>query len=399
MGLPFAIVQGTSLIVDELGNVMQSEYVSEKNRLCTDTTIRGGNFPYYVADVNFKDGKNRLITDATVQVEQIFGRDNIADAWFAIGTFQDQSGVGAIGDQLTISIAAGDNATLFPAYSKTFTVTAADTGDSNPEDYLAERIVNELNADLVFRDHWRASKVKDNSIVHISSNIIGEWGQRPNALDFQVTTTGTTVATANDDRILTRGKPNSGARDPRDKRLVTVGISGEVTTTPGAIGDIFIQHPLNTTYGDEMAVDGSATPQEYWIYADPEQDIFISEVRFYGNANGIKYGRFLSRNKILTNGILVEIKSDNESITLDPIKSTDDFKNHFAIGQGVEWQLDSSAGPDAFLASWILPAPFPIRREETFGVGNDDFLKVTIRDDIAAIINLEALAFGFKREV
>ena len=397
MGLPFVITQGVSLITDTAGNIADVlTSTADKNRLCTDATIRGTNFPYYGAEVILKDGRYRLVTDATVQVEQIFGRDNIADAWFAIGTFQDQSGVGGIGDTITVSIAAGDAPTLFPAYSKVFTVTAADTGATNPEDYLAERIVNELNADTSFREYWKASKVKDNSIVHISSTLIGERGQRPNSLDFQVTTTGTTVITANDDKIVTRGKPNSGARDPRDKRLVTVGISGEVTTTPGAVGDLFVEHPLNPTYNELMNVNGSVTPVEYYVYPDAEKDIFILEMRFYGNANGIKYGQFLSINTILANGILVEIKSDDQYTALDAIKSTDDFKNHFAIG-GINWQVDFSAGPDAFLASWRLEAPFPLRKQGTFTA--DDYIKVTVRDNLSAILNLECLNYGFLREV
>lgn len=398
MGLPFAIVQGTVLVVDELGNVMQSELAATKRRLCTDATIRGANFPYYAADVDFKSGAYRLLTDATVQVEQIFGRDNFADVWFAIGTFQDSGGVGAIGDTLTIYIAAGDNPTLFPMYTKTFTVTAMDTGATNPEEYFAERIVTELNVDSSFRTHWKASRVKDNSIIHITSNFLGEWGQRPNALDFQITTTGTTIATPYDDKIVTRGKANSGQRDPRDKRLVTVGISGEVQAVAAAVGDLYVEHPTNPTYGVLLNQNGSGTPIEYWIYPDLDKDIFVSEVRFYGNTSGIKFGQFLNLNAPLTNGILVEIRSDNILTMLDPIKTTDDFKDHFALG-GVNFQFFDAAGLDTFLASWVLPAQFPLRKSGTFGVGNDDYIKVTVRDNLTSVSSLECLIYGFQKEV
>lgn len=353
--------------------------------------------PSNIADVVLQSGVQRLATTATVTVEQIFGFDDFADTWFQILT------AGANTNTWRVQIAAGylDTQTPFnnpPAVDVTITVTATEAGD---EIKMRDKIISALNADANFSPHWKTSAIKDNPIVHISSKYIGEFGERSTIGQFIVTPTGTasfTYQNSDNQKIVRRGKQNSGSRDSRDKRLVTVGVSGEVTSTPGAIGDLFIKNAMNAGSAD-MRVNGTlGTPIVFSITADATKDIFIEELRFYGNGNGIKFGQFLSQNNPLTNGILIEIRSDETVTQLPVIFTTDDLKHKFGFGQGSGFQLHVQAGRDDFMSSYDFNATFPIRKAGTYLV--DDYVKIFIRDNLTAgLLALEFLGHGFRKEV
>jgi hypothetical protein len=366
------------------------------------TAIQGGDGAL-VADVLLKNGRKALVTDATVTVEQIFGYDDFADTWFQI------TRAGNTGDTFRIQIAAGnlDPSTPdsdAPAIDITITLTSTEAGQ---EINLRDKIVQTLNANNTFNPYFKAAAVKDNAIVHISAKQIGEVGERTGVNAFVITTTGTTtysLMNSDNNVIRRRGKQNSGVRDPRDKRLVTVGISGEVQAVPGAVGDLFIANALNGSSSADLRVNGSLTPDStntFSINSDTDKDIFIEEIRFYGNGNGVQFGKFLSQPTAggLTNGILVEIRSDEQVTQLPLIKTTDDFKHKFCFGPGAGFQLHIQAGRDDFMASLRFSSTFPIRRSGTFVSGND-YLKVFVRDNLSTgLIQLEFIALGFKKEV
>lgn len=406
MGLPFSLVQGVILLTDRYGNITGTRQISgeldtggaQLTRAAVDGTLRGGRVDageFRAADVTLKGGRHALVTDATVTVEQVFGQDNFADSWFFIKQ------TGALNNTWTISIAAGTSDVTAPdrdvaAYTKVVTVAAPEVGD---EIKLRDKIIAALNADALFFPHYKAAAIKDNAAVHIESKYIGEFGDRPTALDFNVVPSGTGVVffeSASNFTMIRRGKKNSGAKDPRDKRLVTIGISGEVQAVPGAVGDLIVLNALSAG-SPTMAVNGSVTPVVFTIAADPDKDSFFQELRFYGNGNGIKFGQFLSLNVNLTNGILIEIKSDDILLTLPVIKSTDDMKHKFSFGEGSGFQLHVQAGRDDFMSSFSFSATFPLRKAGTFTT--DDYIKVTVRDNLSALQLLEFLGRGFKKEV
>ena len=350
----------------------------------------------YQADVEILDGKRRMLTDSIVKVEEVFGQDRFADVWIYIGTAQDSYGVGNAGDTLRVQIGARDNAAIWPAVDVTTTVTLAMTLAMKPEVELAKQVILDLNADSNFTPHFKATLIKDTSIVHITAKVRGEWGERPNAGDFLVTTTGTTVALAAYDRISMRGKSTSLSRDPYDPRVGILGISGTVSVIPGAIGNLYLEHPYNATYGIDFNRDGSTTPIVYSIPLKTGYDILIKEIRFFGTASSIKFLQFLSLNAPLTNGIVVEVKSDDQTLTTaDVIKVTEDFKHEWTFGG--DWILNDQPGAADFLSTFVFETPFPLRAPGTFPT--DDYLRVTIRDNLSAITKLRALAFGFTREV
>ena len=348
----------------------------------------------YQADVEVLDGKKRMLTDSIVKVEEVFGQDRFADVWVYIGTAENSTGVGDVGDTVRIQIATRDNPTIWPAVDVTTTVTLEMTLDTYPEVALAKQIIHDLNADANFLIHFKASLIKDTSHVHITSRVRGEWGQRPNSGDFSVTTTGTTTALAAFDKIVMKGKSTSLSRDPFDPRVGILGISGTVSVIPGAVSAIYLEHPVNGTLRD-MNVNGSVTPVTFSIPLVPGYDILVKEIRFFGNSSSIKFGQFLSINSPLTNGISVEIKSDDDTFPTDPIYTTEDFKHEWSFG-GV-FQLDDQPGLADFLASFVFETPFPIRSPGTFPI--DDYLKIIIRDNLSAITKLRVLVFGFTQEV
>lgn len=358
--------------------------------------IAGGD-ETHVADVILEDSVKRLATTAKVTVQALLAYDDFADTWFKILT------AGSNGDSWRIQIAAASFDPNTPdrdpvAVDVTVLVTAS---EANDEIAMRDKIVAALNANGNFSAVFKASIIKDNAMVHISSKKIGDEGERLTVGDFSVTVTGTaTFDYINDDnrKIIRRGKANTGVKDPRDKRFVTFGISGEVQAVPGAVGDLIIANALNAG-SPNLLVNGSVTAVVFTIPADATKDIFIEELRIYGNGNGIKFGQFLSQNSILTNGLLIEIRSDEVITQLPILKSTDDIKHKFSFGQGTGFQLNVQAGRDDFMASFTLTTTFPIRKQGTF-VSGDDYVKIYVRDNLSSNIQvLEFLGRGFKKEV
>lgn len=343
--------------------------------------------------VDLIGGIRVLRVDANVQVNTLLGQDNIADTWFFIGTAEDSTGIGADGDTVTVNILAGDVPSRFPAVIVVTTVTAAMVSDPDPEIALAIQIVLDLNADATFRAHWKASKIKKNSTVHISSKIVGEFGERRNAGDFTVVASGTTSVLAGFTNIIRRGKSTGLTRDPSDPRFGILGISGTVSASSEGLGRLFDGQPLNAS-SPLMNVDGSSTPVVFEIPADPVDDIFIDELKFHGFGNGIQFTNFLNLNSGLTNGVMVEVRSDDDVLSLPAIRTTEDFKNRFSTG--VNWILEIVTGTDQFLAVFKPSSPFPIRKAGTFTV--DDFIRVTIMDNLTQVGNLEMTADGFRKE-
>lgn len=348
-----------------------------------------------LADVELINSKYRLLTDSIVTVEEVFGQDPQATNWFYINTQYDVGPMVA-GDTVQVNIAAGPNATLFPSVSVTTTVTAGIVAASNPEIALANQIVSDLNANSVFKVLWKAQRIKDFSAVFISSKIYNEWGERKNPGDFSVITTGTITVSIAFDSITRRGFSTELSRSPNDPRKGILAISGSVAVTPGEVADIFIQNALNSG-SPNMLVNGSVTPVPFTITPLSTQDIFVNELRLYGNANGIKFGQFLGQNAILTNGLLLEIKSEDKTTSFPVLKSTDDIKHKFARG-AVNFDLDVQAGRDDFMASFTFENPFPIRHQGLFTT--DDYIKITVRDNLTTNLQaLEFIAFGFKKDI
>jgi hypothetical protein len=381
------------LVKGDDGTTNGQKIASDGDRLATSAKIRGDDGQYQM-DVVLKNGLKRAAVDAIVTVEEVFGHDRFADVWFYIGTASDCGGVGAAGDTVTVAIGEGCDAVLYPEVSVTTTVTAAMLLEPEPEKELAHQIVADLNADADFLMWFKASVIKDTSHVHISAKIRGELGER---ISFQTSTTGTTVTTDAYDSIIMRGKGTSLARDRNDPRVGILGVSGTVSVLPQPIGKRYYEVFQNGGSGD-MRVNGSGTPLVFTIPILTDEIIFINQIRFFGGGNGIKFGQFLSKSGgDLTNGILVEIKSEDEVFQFEPILNTEDFKNLFSFPLANSFSVDVQAGSDQFIAIFNPDVPFALQPTGTYPV--DDYIKITIRDNISSgLQEFRSLAEGFREE-
>lgn len=349
----------------------------------------------YAMDVQLINGVRRAAVDAIVTVEQLFGRDPSATSYFFINSQYDAGAI-SIGDTVRVQITAGEIASLWPAVDVTTTVTASETGAANPEVALATKIVSALNADSNFSKSWKAQRIRDFSGIFISSKLFNEWGERTAAGSFSVTTTGTVTVVLGFDNLLRRGYGTELSRSPNDPRLGVLAISGTVQAVPGGAGDLTIENFLKSGSPD-MRVNGSVTPQVFSIGTNATKSKFITELRFYGGANSLKFEQFLGINSTLTNGVKIEWQSNGEMATMPLIKATEDFKNKFAFGSGSNFRIDIQAGADQFLAVFIPETPIVLKKTGSFTI--DDYIKITIQDNLSSSLSeFEAIARGFLRE-
>jgi hypothetical protein len=182
-------------------------------------------------------------------------------------------------------------------------------------------------------------------------------------------------------------------------RLGLFGVTGSVSVTAKELSDLFVQEAKNAGSSD-MRVNGSIdSPVDFVINASATTDLFIEDLIFDGQANGIKFGQFLAQNSSLTNGVEVTIKSDDVTTVFPIIKSTEDFKNKWASlsGTGDTFRIDVQAGRDEMLAIIDFNNPFLLRVAGSFTT--DDYIRVRVRDNLTAgVQRLNFRAKGFEKE-
>ena len=405
MGLPFTVVSGAVFITDQDGDICEVvQRSNNSNALATQSELVGTDTLGAWRSVNTvvrTDGVRALAVDSRTVVESTFGFDQSPDSYFRI------INTGAVGDQWTIFIKGTNNDPSnpdrdVPDFTYIHTVAVDEAGD---ELLLRDRIIQALNANSTFKQicGMKAQNATDRAIIHIQSDFYslgGEYWERPFAGDFSVTVTGSGQVFLGFDNFISRSKPVSIARDiDSPHRLGLFGITGEVRVTAKDLDDLFIENAKeNFTGGPDMGnANGSiANPAIWGVSTSTNTDIFIQELRFYGQGNGIKYGNFLNMNNSLNNGIQITIKSNDTTTVLPLIKSTEDFKNKFAFGDGAGgFKLDIASGRDDFLAVFTFENPFTIKVQGTFTV--DDFIEIQIRDNIN-VGSLEFIAKGFEKD-
>ncbi len=366
----------------------------DRNKTSSNPVTLVGGDEAHAVDVILDGGVKKLAAQADVTVNSLRGFDPIADTWFFIGTEGDSQGSGGVGDTVRVQIAVGDDATLFPAVDVTTTLTATEAGDENA---LANLIVQDLNGDADFSLNYFARKLNNDAVtVYITAREPGPRSERPNTDDFQVTTSGTTVATRAFDDVIRRQKNTSLARDPADPTLGVLGISGSVTAGEGDVTGRIIEFAVDGGFGSDLRVDGSVTPVDYTIDASATKERFFTALRFEALGNGIQFTKFLSQNSALTNGVLVTIRSNNSEVTFPAIQSTEDFASFFSRGPS-DFDFFDVSGTDYFRSTLTFAAPFQLFKQGTFAA--DDFIKITIQDDLTSgISEFRFIGFGFERD-
>jgi hypothetical protein len=350
----------------------------------SDTTRIVGSDEVYAADVVLEDGIRKLATTKKVQVDSLSGQQLNATNYFFVDSVAD-------GQTLRIEIDVTDFA---PALDETFTVNVGETAKE-----FTDRIILELNQDFTnFQPYYKALDIDDNPSVYIISKAVGEAGENGAINSFRVTGTVTLVnGVPAFDNFLRRGTLIQASQSTTDPRLGVFGISGTVESRDASVEGLFVQQPYDTVPANiDLNINGSGAPVVFTFPMDAIDDLFITEIKFFGRDNGIQFSNFLGINGSITNGILVEIKTDNNVVMLPPIRTTDDFDDKFAFG-GSNFDVYFASGDDKFSARFIASA-FPLRRSGAFGAGNDDYIKITVQDNITSVNYLQCIVEGFRQE-
>jgi len=361
--------------------------------------ITGGD-EIYTADVTLDDGKRKLHTLSTVSVGVGLGRDPIPDTYFTLDA------AGAIGDTVRIQIAGTSNDSTspdrdVPAVDYTYTLVAEDVGD---EIKLAQNIVLGLNADVNFGlALLESAHVNDTrAIVHISStgfSLEGEFLERSNALDVQVTPTGTTLTTLAFDTLIARAKQTTLSRDPNNPhRAGILGISGNIVVSAQEVDNLIEEFATATGPITDLTVDGSVTPVVFSVYANSAGggDKVLDSITMYGTDTNIKVGEFnfLGNNSPLTNGILIETLIDGVLGTFRVLKSTNDVLARMSSGPSDNKIINQSGG-DYIQAIFSLVEK---NLQVVLSEGTTDEVRVTVQDDVTQVTDLFVKVEGFLRD-
>lgn len=163
----------------------------------------------------------------------------------------------------------------------------------------------------------------------------------------------------------------------------------DAETSPRSVAGLFIEEFENAGSTD-FNVNGSVTPIEFTIPFSND-DRGINSISLYGRDAGIKFGQFLAINQPLTNGVLIEIKSEDVVYQSSPLVITDDFRNKFAISPS-DFAIDVFSNEDVFSVAFVSPAPFIIRNQNTYTT--PDYVKVIIRDNLNTVNYFSGSVFG-----
>lgn len=361
------------------------------------------------------DGITAVPIDGTVTVTSTFGFDQNPDSFFKIINTGGAGTTWTLFVRGTSSDPSAPDRDL-PDFTKVFTVLAGEVGD---ELKFRDRIITELNTSTIFRDDvlLKSQAATDRGVVHIFSvafSLSAEFYERPAAGDFTVTIGGAPgdgVVVVGFDNLIARSKPVTITTDKESPhRLGQFGITGDVNVVAKDLDDLFVQYatddgtptPDQGGTGDrDLLVDGSVTQQTFFVAASLATDLFIQTMIFRARGNGIKLSNFFAKNTVLTNGVRVEIKSDNTVTTFFPMRDTSDFKNTWAALSGTvaTWDLDRGAATDEAVAVVKFENPFIIKVDGAFGAGNNDYIRVLINDDLSSgNQDFDFLVRGFEKE-
>lgn len=191
-----------------------------------------------------------------------------------------------------------------------------------------------------------------------------------------------------------------------------------VNVTEGALETISHDHPpknevefllphrefMATVAGSiDMKVDGSSTPQEFYIEASPDYDIWIKTLAFTiadQNATLDKFGTLAA----LTNGCQLDWKSN----VLGTVVLGNALKSNFDFVQMADFNPSFGDSTTAFRASnvegaseaFIPQIDFSLSYGFRWGIpllkGTKDRLCLTINDNVSGVDRFDAVAKGVK---
>ena len=164
------------------------------------------------------------------------------------------------------------------------------------------------------------------------------------------------------------------------------------TIFPQILGDRFTIYAEENGGSNEMDVNGSNTSVDFIINATALGDLVVSSLVFQAFDGGIKIDKFLGLNSFLSNGVLIEVKSEDVVFRFLPITNTIEFDSLFAFGSGRSFELISASGNDSMVSRFGPELPFLIKTPGTYAT--DDYIKVIVQDDLRSVARLRFLAEG-----
>lgn len=349
-------------------------------------------------------GKNRLLTDTNISSVNIpQGQDPVPDTFFTVLT------AGAVSDTVRVQIAATVNDSTspdsdLPAVDVTYVLVAEDVGD---EHKLAENIVEALEADGNFQTAFLEADVIEGGqrpIIHLSSSefsLTGEFHERPNFGDVAVTVTGSTTINIDSDnqKLVSRAKPTSLARDPDNPhRLGIIGISGTVKSIADEVDELIELFAEDGGGSNDLTINGSGTPVEFTIDAEAAggRVRVIEAIKVYGSDGNIKVGNsnFLGLNSPISNGLEIQVTKDSTTTVFRNVKTTSDFLARLSSSPSNSLIIPSS-GVDYINCTFdLVSRNIQLKLEP----GTTDQIKIIVQDNLSSVNELFLVAEGFLEE-
>lgn len=192
------------------------------------------------------------------------------------------------------------------------------------------------------------------------------------------------IVVANAPATLTHDKDGSGITSVADTTIATqqrlqveaelkAGTSVQIGNFPGGNIVNVIRGFVENGGSKDMNINPGGSPDEFTYDADSSDDVVIDELRLVLTFDEIKFessGNFGPESK-LSNGILVEVTSDGNTVELANIKQNEEF----LLFPSPSILLELSGADDVIVVSFPLGI--------TLKAGTGDNVKVTIRDNIS----------------
>jgi hypothetical protein len=161
------------------------------------------------------------------------------------------------------------------------------------------------------------------------------------------------------------------------KRGASVNLGSYIPSNPGLL---FLSFLMDSYGSENMLIDGSTTPVEFKITADPSRDIILSELRIvYTNDDMVFDGDHFGPKPALTNGVLIDIQvNDGETADLINIKINEDFLR-FITSAGINILLNNTGPKDVLIASFNLGGDMRLV------ANSSDFVRATVRDNVTDV--------------
>jgi len=154
----------------------------------------------------------------------------------------------------------------------------------------------------------------------------------------------------------------------------------------------------------DMRVDGSVTPQRFWIQAEPDRDVYITSLSFKLADAGAALNEF-GGIAALANGCRLYYEDQNGEINIGTGLITNFEIIRLCLGQPA-----FGDGTGAFIAGNVAGGSegvIPVLDFRNFGfrwglrlsAGSLNRLIIEINDDVTAIDAFDMIAYGFRRKL